>query len=294
LVVIASHGCMPQRDVKKLKTILKKILRRPLYEKLKRYVYYGTSDIWDSISGQRDDLVPPKSMVFIGGSAYKEVGDEFFGYFKTLGGLKPTDCVLDVGCGIGRMARPLTGYLTSGKYEGFDIDKTGIDWCKKNISPRFPNFRFVEVDIFNKHYNPSGREKASQYKFPYADETFDFVYLTSVFTHMFPDDVVNYLGEISRVMKKGGTCVISYFIWNDESSSLVHAGKSGINFKRQTDGFFVMDENVPEDATCFSDEFLFGAYAKFGLKITTPIHFGHWCGRDNGLSYQDLLIAKKA
>ena len=46
--------------------------------------------------------------------------------------------------------------------------------------------------------------KASEYTFPYEDGEFDVVVLTSVFTHMLPDDVAHYLDEIARVLKPGG------------------------------------------------------------------------------------------
>ena len=40
---------------------------------------------------------------------------------------QPGERVLDIGCGIGRMARPLTPYLTPpGAYDGFDINADGI------------------------------------------------------------------------------------------------------------------------------------------------------------------------
>lgn len=276
-----------------MKTILKKILPRPYYEKFKRYAIYGLSDAWDSVSGQRDELVPPKRMIFIGGAAYKEIGDEFFAHFKTHGKLKPTDTVLDVGCGIGRMARPLTGYLSSGRYEGVDIDRNGIDWCVKNITKRFPNFKFQVADVFNKHYNPGGKSKASEYRFPFPDGTFDFVFLTSVFTHMFPEDVENYLREISRVMKNGGRCLITYFILNRESSDLIGAGRSQIDFKSVTPEFYVMDKDVPEDATCFTEEYIRKIYERFGVRIEEPIRYGSWCGREKSLSYQDIVIASK-
>ncbi|QLK35236.1 hypothetical protein H0H25_02560 [Flavobacterium psychrophilum] len=48
------------------------------------------------------------------------------------------------------MAIPFTNYLsTTGKYEGFDIVKIGIDWCTKNISSRFPNFNFKLIPLKN-------------------------------------------------------------------------------------------------------------------------------------------------
>lgn len=56
--------------------------------------------------------------------------------------------MLDVGCGSGRMALPLTGYLNSeGRYAGFDISQKAIAWCQEHITSAHPNFQFEVSDI---------------------------------------------------------------------------------------------------------------------------------------------------
>jgi SAM-dependent methyltransferase len=82
------------------------------------------------------------------------------------------------------------------------------------------NFQFYQIDIYDKHYNPAGHCKASEYRFPFPDDSFDFVMLGSVFTHMLPDGVRNYLSEIRQVLAPGGRCMISYFFLNDETRRL--------------------------------------------------------------------------
>ena len=76
----------------------------------------------------------------------KLLGKEFFRFFLDIGKLKPGEKVLDVGCGLGRMAMPLTGYLKDGgSYEGFDIVAEGINWCKENISNKYPAFSLPSI-----------------------------------------------------------------------------------------------------------------------------------------------------
>ena len=70
-----------------------------------------------------------------GGDSDTEIGKEFFRYFTEIAGLKPHERVLDIGCGTGRMARPLTSYLTSGSYDGLDIVANSINWCQKTYAP---------------------------------------------------------------------------------------------------------------------------------------------------------------
>lgn len=78
--------------------------------------------------------------------------------------------MLDVGCGSGRMALPLTGYLNrEGRYAGFDVSREAIAWCTENISGSHPNFEFTAVDIQNGAYNPTGKYESSDFRFPYLD-----------------------------------------------------------------------------------------------------------------------------
>ena len=144
-------------------------------------------------------MIPPRGMIFIGAGDFEQIGKDFKKHFIELGNLQPGDRVLDVGCGIGRMAIPLTSYLSQeGEYWGFDIVKQGIEWCQRRISPKYGNFHFLHSDIYNKEYNPKGKLQAREYKFPFEDQCFDFVFLTSVFTHMLPADMENYVSEIGE------------------------------------------------------------------------------------------------
>merc|ERR1711879_60740 len=122
-------------------------------------------------------MVPSKSLVFIGGGDFDKTGDEFLEHFIKIGKLKPDDKVLDIGSGIGRMTIPLTTYLSpKAEYWGMDIVKYGIKWCQSRITPRFNNFKFIHSNIFNFHYNPNGKGKAVDYKFPFEDNHFDFIF----------------------------------------------------------------------------------------------------------------------
>ena len=49
-------------------------------------------------------------------------------------------------------------------------------------------------------------------KLDFPDATFDFVCATSVFTHMLPAGVANYLREIRRVLRPGGRCLATFFV----------------------------------------------------------------------------------
>ena len=238
-------------------------------------------------------IPPPKLARCVGGGSFKEIGKEHFRYFKKLCDLKPNEKVLDVGCGAGQKAIPLMNYLVSGSYEGFDIVPEHIKWCKENITKKFPNFHFQLADIYNSHYNPNGKLNPANYRFPFANESFDFVFLTSVFTHMLPDDVNNYLSEISRVLKRNGRCFISYFLLNEESLKSINEKSSYFNFKYKYDGYRTVNDEIKGSAIGLDDQLIRKLYKKNRLKIIVPIYYGSWCKREEYLSFQDFILARK-
>ncbi len=241
---------------------------------------------------------PPDDLIYVGEGpkAFERMGEEFFRHFVELGDLKPDEWVLDVGCGIGRMAIPLTGYLSGkGGYEGFDVVPKAIRWCEENITPEYPNFRFRLVDIFNKRYNPKGKYRAENLAFPYEDASFDFVFLTSVFTHMLPGGVENYTSEISRVLKPGGRCLITYFLLNEESLGLIEEGASDWEFRHARGKWCrVVDPDQPERAVAYDERFVHRLYRRHGLNLTKPVAYGSWCGRGEFLGYQDIVVAARS
>ncbi len=243
------------------------------------------------------ELLPPKELQrYVGGAdgEYKEIGDRAVGYLVDLCGLRPGDAVLDVGCGSGRAAEPLTRYLNrDGRYAGFDISTKAIEWCKQNISQAHPNFDFRVVDVENSLYNPTGKYPPAEFRFPYPDASFDVVSLTSVFTHMFPDDVNHYLDEIVRVLKPGGRCMSTYFLLNDESLALIKAGKPVFKFKHERPGYRTTDAKRPEAAIALPEAFIRSLHEKCGLTIQEPLRYGSWCGRTEYADFQDFVLAVK-
>lgn len=259
-----------------------------------RWVYYSSLDVYDSLTRRRDELTPPRQMLYAGYGDFKATGEEFLEYFIKLSDLKSDERVLDVGCGFGRMAIPLAKYLNEkGNYEGIDITNKGIKWCQKNISLQYSNFHFQLVDVFNKYYNPSGKYKAFEYKLPYQDKSFDFVFLTSVFTHMLPRDIENYFSEVARVLRRGGRCLITFFLLNKESLGLIGIGSSTLDFCYVFKDYRTINADVPENAVAYDEKYIRRLYDQYGLDIKSPIHYGSWSGRKNFLSYQDIIIASK-
>jgi SAM-dependent methyltransferase len=288
----ASYRCQLQERIRNNVTgALRRLV--PFWQRrMLRSLYLMPWDVADTLAGRRKKLVPPRYLNFVGGGDFEKIGDEFLGYFVELGGLRPGSHILEIGCGIGRMARPLTRFLTTGSYDGVDIVIKGIRWCQKNITARYPNFRFQVADVYNKEYNPRGRHRASEYRFPFAEGAFDFVFLSSVFTHMLPPDMKNYLHEIARVLGPGGTSLITFFLLNDESRQLQSRGASSIELIHKFGEAWAVDKATPEAAIGYDEQAILTLYRDLGLRPQT-VRYGGWCGRRDCLSYQDLVVAAK-
>jgi len=281
-----------------MNTIIKRSIPKPIKFRMRavanrlQHIYYT----W-RLFGRDASLIPPLDRMFDGTRDYavfKANGDEFLRYYIELCQLRPDETILDVGSGIGRKTVPLTRYLNEfGTYEGIEIVQAGVDWCQQRITRKYPNFRFQQIDVFNTYYNPVGTTKASEYRFPFDDAHFDFVTLGSVFTHLLPADVENYLSEIARVLKPGGRCMITFFLLNQESFELIDSDKSTLNLRHGAGMYRVLDTAMPERTIGYDEQCIMELYRKHGLAIQQPTHYGAWCGRQQFLSYQDIVIATK-
>ncbi|HEV3000702.1 MAG TPA: class I SAM-dependent methyltransferase [Solirubrobacteraceae bacterium] len=268
-------------------------MRQPLTERVRDSLRLRALDVRDRVSGRADRLVPPRRLDYAGHSDFVATGEEFLAYFVELGGLQPHHAVLDVGCGMGRMARPLAGFLSSeGSYDGFDVNRDGIGWCRRRYA-RHDNFRFQVADLYNRRYNPHGAHAAGDYRFPYDDERFDLAILTSVLTHLLEREADHYLAETARVLKPGGRMLATFFLLNEESRGLIADGSAALAFLDPDDHVSVLDADLPEEAVAYDEEWLGERLAEHGLRPEAT-RYGSWCGRPDFASFQDLIVATSA
>ena len=251
-------------------------------------------------------MVPPPGTMLPG--TYGKDVDDFLGegikhvrLFVESCAVQPGARVLDIGCGCGRMAVPLTQVLgRTGHYEGFDVRHDGIEWCRNNITPGYPNFRFRVVDVYNRHYRPDALQEAARFRFPFPDASFDAVLLISVFTHLVFDDVAGYLREIDRVTCAGGAVFASFFLLNDATENLIRAGRNSsyLDFRHDFGTFRALDRDAPERGVAYQEDRIRQLYANTGLQIIEPFQYGTW--RDwenrkgeNDASIQDIVVSVK-
>jgi len=107
-------------------------------------------------------------------------------------GLREDQTLIDVGCGSGRTAYPLSR-SHSGGYLGTDLVSDLLDHARKLCAR--PDWRFEIVD---RMYIPA------------EDESADMVCMFSVLTHLLHEQSYLYLEEAKRVLKPGGRIVFSF------------------------------------------------------------------------------------
>lgn len=255
-----------------------------------RGLRHGPADLADALSGRGDDLIPPRRLQFVGVGDFAGLGETMRAQLVELCDLSRTDDVLDIGCGIGRLAVPLTRWLApQARYEGFDIVPEGIAWCRRHIGSRHPNFGFQLADLYNSRYNPRGHQSAAQYRFPYEDDAFDVAWAYSVFTHMLPAQVGRYLSELARVLRPGGRVLITAFVLDAESRAAIAAGVAVFGFKTVEGGFATIRPSEPEAGVAFDHALLERLTADAGLVARRPMLPGYWRGGESA-RLQDVLV----
>jgi len=257
-----------------------------------------------------DDPYPPAELLeYVSGVTDADVSrgvvDLHLDQFVRVGGLRPADRVLEVGCGAGRVALGLAGFLAGGSYDGFDISPEAVAWCRDHITPRHPHFRFVLADVYNEFYQPGGRRRARRYRFPYPAGAFDFVFLTSVFTHMLPHDLTHYLTEVGRVLRPGGRCYATFFLHSPATAANIRAGRSTFRLPHRygapsrpvgaDPGYGDCLTESPaevERVVAYEERWVLDRFAACGLAPDPRPVPGYWSGRA-GPSFQDAVAATK-
>jgi len=104
--------------------------------------------------------------------------------------LRPTDKILDVGCGPGTISVGLATYVPDGSVLGIDISEDVLVQANELALSKL-NVSFQECDI--------------RAGLPFTDNTFDVVFSSQLFPHLTTEQMkLKALSEMRRVLKQGG------------------------------------------------------------------------------------------
>ncbi|MCW2573810.1 MAG: hypothetical protein JWO88_3868 [Frankiales bacterium] len=123
--------------------------------------------------------------------------------------------IVDIGCGLGRVATGLLAEFGEVQYLGIDANEGFVRWCKENIESLHPSFQFFHLNMANDLYNPTGIITGSDLRLPVDDGSVDIVNLWGVFTNMLPEHVQAYVAEIARILRPKGRCFLTAFAEED-------------------------------------------------------------------------------
>lgn len=187
--------------------------------------------------------------------------------------------ILDFGCGCGRVLAGWEGKLQSGvKLFGCDLNPKLVDFCQTHIP-------FAETMTCS--YFPP---------LPYEDEQFDFVYAASVYTHLTLPALLQWTGELTRIVKSSGILMVSHH-GSYYAPELAKIGARG-SVQLAERGYYVHLHGKSTDtwkgsnnyATFLTSEFIRNLFC--GFQVIT-IYPGVSHGPNPFASFQDILILQR-
>jgi SAM-dependent methyltransferase len=208
--------------------------------------------------------------VFANQVFYLNEGRDFWLHAFLSGLCRLDSHILDIGCGCGRFAQHLRDYkfkheVFTGRYIGIDIDEEMLDWCCRNFDSE--RFEFHRSSDLSKVYNVTGNDSVA-YTLPIADGSIDFVFSTSLFTHLLEPELANYCKESFRVLKPGGAMAMYCF----SMDHLPPTFGDRFTFGFKIGNSYVESKAAPEAAVAYEESLLFkvaheAGFARAGMLL---------------------------
>ncbi|PIQ75854.1 hypothetical protein COU78_01850 [Candidatus Peregrinibacteria bacterium CG10_big_fil_rev_8_21_14_0_10_49_24] len=158
---------------------------------------------WRSVLAQAPSLTSPEQPDGVYDLGQQEVQELF-----NKGIVSEGDSILDIGCGIGRLAVHLAQRNVT--YVGIDPIRKCIEFAHESFAD-YPNCSFHHIDLQNSFYNLSGTDPALL-RLPLKDASFDAVLAVSLFTHFESSaECQRYVREVHRVLRERGSFYSTWF-----------------------------------------------------------------------------------
>lgn len=234
----------------------------------------NTADLWPKfvVSGFR--ALPPAHLRMRVGVGDQILSNHLQFYYSSHfwmlamaeGWVKLDSNIVDIGSGCGRYAHHMRdinsiGQKFTGTYTGVDIDEEALKWCAKNFDERFKWHNSSDKShTYGKA--PGAEEQATPYLLPIEDGTQDFIFSTSLFTHLLEPEAINYLNESGRILRKGG--IISHSVFCTDYPPSTFGTRH--TFSHQMGRARVESLKSPEAAVAFSEADLFEMAEAAGFK----------------------------
>lgn len=171
--------------------------------------------------------------------------------------------IVDIGCGCGRSALVLRDYKYkmerfAGSYIGIDVDKEMLEWCRTHFDRE--RFEFHHSPHVSRAYRAAG-DKNEYYRLPLADNSVDFVFSVSLFSHLLEREVANYCRESWRVLKEGQHMLMYFF----SMDRLPPTYGDRHTFRFQVGNAHVESLAIPEAAVAYHEAYLMSVAREAGF-----------------------------
>jgi ubiquinone/menaquinone biosynthesis C-methylase UbiE len=186
------RGLLPEKDrqLERMKKQLSRIEKQTRAEESRELSY-------EELYEARIQATSPDVAIGAGRLPFDTVGRLELEFLKREG-LKPTDTLVDLGCGSGRLAVHAIPTLADGHYVGIDISRAMLDAARKRIEKRYPD---PQCRVSWMHQTTP--------IFALEADSVDMVCAFSVINHMEHEDAFLYLKEALRIVRPGGRFVFS-------------------------------------------------------------------------------------
>jgi SAM-dependent methyltransferase len=205
--------------------------------------------------------------IFGNGFSFLAWPTAFWTHFLQAGLCRFDSTIVDIGCGCGRYARFLRDYQYksqrfTGRYLGIDVDPEMLAWCRGHFDAE--RFEFHRSTHSSRAYRTNGSPNRADYEIPMADGAADFVFSTSLFSHLLEKEVINYCRESYRVLKSGGHMVMYFFSLDRPPPTYGDRH----TFAFQIGNAHVESLSVPEAAVAYREELLISVARDVGFRAT--------------------------
>lgn len=202
--------------------------------------------------------------------------------------------LLDLGCGYGRLAYGLRRAGFTGNYRGFDILSPQIGWLDRHFAgPReAAHYAFDFLNVHNARYNPGGLP-FEDVELPYAQASFDCVTSFSVFTHMYEDDIRQYLRRIAPLVRADGKWLATFFcVPDDYSLATQHPAMRYRLTEQISENAFIHNPAEPLHVIAYKESFLRRLFAEEGWSVASHRN-GCWLGDPGAGEFQDWFVLRR-
>jgi SAM-dependent methyltransferase len=139
--------------------------------------------------------------------------------------------VLDMGCGVKMTSAFVNEDQPVKRYVGIDVYEDMVRFLSENVDD--PRLEYHHLPLRNERYNPDGVPMSIDTRLPVPLESFDLIWLFSVFTHLAPPDFRLMLQVLRPHVKDSGHLFFSLYI--DETTEGGHGFRDAVERRLEAD-----------------------------------------------------------